>query len=389
MTTSREHTPKKVLLLIRSLNIGGAERQVVSLAKSLSELGIDVHVAVKVAGGPLEADLISIPNVKYHVLGSAGLIGKISHFFELRKLIKSNGFDATYGFMPVPNLALLLGRTIRHRPLIAWGIRSSDVDQSQYDFRVKLTMRLEKLLSRFADRIITNSQAALDEYREKGYPADKLSHVPNAINVDRFRPDPEAQETVREELGIDSEAPLIGIFARIHPMKDHGTFLDAARLLLDKTPNAKFICAGEVSEGFADHNNEVRAKAKKLNLDAAVQWLGPRTDPERLMASCDLTTLTSNSGEGFPNSVAESLACGTPCVPTDVGDGYLIVKDFMKRIAKFDSAALASEWRVQLDSVRNSNDDLSEKLRQSVVERYSPESIAKTTLNLLNRQRQI
>jgi len=385
MTTSRERAPKKILLLIRSLNIGGAERQVVSLAKSLSELGIDIHVAVKVAGGPLEADLMSIPNVKFHVLGSPGRIGKISYFFKLRKLIKSNGFDATYGFMPVPNLALLLARTIRNRPLIAWGIRSSDVDQSQYDFRVKLTMHLEKLLSRFADRIITNSQAALDEYRENGYPADKLSHVPNAINVDRFRPDSEAHALVREELGIDPEAPLIGIFARIHPMKDHGTFLDAARLLLDKTPYAKFICAGEVSEGFTDHNNTVRAKAKKLNLDDAVSWLGPRSDPERLMAACDITTLTSNSGEGFPNSVAESLACGTPCVPTDVGDGYLIVKDFVKPIAKFDSAALASEWRVQLDSVRNSNDELGEKLRQSVVERYSPESIAKATLNLLNR----
>jgi glycosyltransferase involved in cell wall biosynthesis len=385
MTTSRERAPKKILLLIRSLNIGGAERQVVSLAKSLSELGIDIHVAVKIAGGPLEADLMSIPNLKFHVLGRPGPIGKISYFFKLRKLIKSDGFDAAYGFMPVPNLALLVARTIRHRPLIAWGIRSSDVDQSQYDLRVKLTMRMEKLLSRFADRIITNSQAALDEYRNNGYPTDKLSHVPNAINVDRFRPDSEAKATVREELGIDYEAPLIGIFARIHPMKDHGTFLDAARLLLDETPNAKFICAGEVSEGFADHNSEIRAKAKKLNLDEAVSWLGPRTDPERLMAACDLTTLTSNSGEGFPNSVAESLACGTPCVPTDVGDGYLIVKDFVKPIAKFDSSALTSEWRKQLDSVRNTNDELSEKLRQSVVERYSPENIAKTTLNLLNR----
>jgi len=385
MTTSREHTPKKILLLIRSLNIGGAERQVVSLAKSLSELGIDIHVAVKVAGGPLEADLLSVPNVKFHVLGSPGLIGKISYFFKLRKLIKSNGFDATYGFMPVPNLALLVARTIRHRPLIAWGIRSSDVDQSQYDFRVKLTMRLEKLLSRFADRIITNSQAALDEYRGNGYPADKLSHVSNAINVDRFRPDSEAYTTVREELGIDPEAPLIGIFARIHPMKDHGTFLDAARLLLDETPNAKFICAGEVSEGFADHNRAVRAKAKKLNLDDAVSWLGPRTDPERLMAACDLTTLTSNSGEGFPNSVAESLACGTPCVPTDVGDGYLIVKDFAEPIAKSDSKALASSWQTQFQALANSNNEIGEKLRKSVIDRYSPQNIAKSTLDLLQR----
>jgi glycosyltransferase involved in cell wall biosynthesis len=356
----------------------------VSLAKSITALGVDVHVAVKVAGGPLEADLNAISKVKFHVLGSPGLVGKINYFFKLRKLINSNGFDAVYGFMPVPNLALLVARTIRHRPLIAWGIRSSDVDHSQYDFRVKLTMRLEKLLSRFADRVITNSQAALDEYRENGYPAGKLSHVPNAIDVDRFRPQPDDRATVREELGIDLEAPLIGIFARIHPMKDHETFLDAARLLLNEMPNAKFLCAGEVSEGFAEHNKKVRAKAKKLNLDAAVSWLGPRTDPEHLMAACDLTTLTSNSGEGFPNSVAESLACGTPCVPTNVGDGSIIVKDFVEPIAKFDSKTLASEWQAQLSALDQS-DDLGEILRRSVVERYSPESIAKTTLKLLRR----
>jgi glycosyltransferase involved in cell wall biosynthesis len=384
MAANIDHTPRKILLLIRSLNIGGAERQVVSLAKSLSELGNDIHVAVKVAGGPLETDLKAIPNVKFHVLGKPGLVGKISYFFKLRNLIKSNDFDATYGFMPVPNLALLVGRTIRHRPLIAWGVRSSDVDQTQYDLRVKLTMRLEKLLSRFADRIITNSQAALHEYRENGYPSDKLAHVPNAIDVDRFRPKPDERTTVRKELGIDLTASLIGIFARIHPMKDHETFLDAAELLLKELPDAKFICAGDVSEGFAEHNQKVRNKATELNLDNAIDWLGPRTDPERLMAACDLTTLTSNSGEGFPNSVAESLACGTPCVPTDVGDGSLIVEDFVEPIAKFDSKALASEWQAQLTAL-NQSDDLGEKLRRSVIERYSPENIAKTTLKLLQR----
>jgi glycosyltransferase involved in cell wall biosynthesis len=240
------------------------------------------------------------------------------------------------------------------------------------------------MLSRFADRIITNSQAALHEYRENGYPADKLAHVPNAIDVNRFRPLPGAREDVRQEFGIDSTVPLIGIFARIHPMKDHETFLDAVALILKEIPDARFICAGEVSEGFAEHNDKVSAKAKALNLDNAVLWLGPRTDPERLMAACDLTALTSNSGEGFPNSVAESLACGTPCVPTNVGDGSLIVEDFVKPIAKFDSKALASEWQAQLASLEQS-DDLGEKLRRSVIQRYSPENITKTTLELLRR----
>ena len=104
MSTAVGKEPKIILLLIRSLNIGGAERQVVSLAKSISTLGTEVHVAVKAGGGPLEIDLASVPNVQLHHLGERGTVGQFKYFLKLRELIKTNRYDAGYGNLYLPEL---------------------------------------------------------------------------------------------------------------------------------------------------------------------------------------------------------------------------------------------------------------------------------------------
>ena len=109
-------------------------------------------------------------------------------------------------------------------------------------------MRVEKWLSRFSDIVITNSQAALTEYRSAGYANSKVRHIPNAIDTERFKPDHQARVSIRNELNISHKATVIGIFARIHPMKDHITYLRSAKILIRKKPDTSFICAGSVSD---------------------------------------------------------------------------------------------------------------------------------------------
>ena len=180
----------KVLLHIRSLDIGGSERQVISIAKAVADICGEVHIAITVKGGQLEAEVEDIPNIYLHHINVKGLSGKVRYLLSLRSLIKSNKFDAVYGFLPIPNLALLIARTLRNRPFIAWGVRSSNLDLSQYSSRVKWAMRIEKWLARFADIVITNSQAALKEYQSAGYVKSKLRYIPNAIDTERFKPAP-------------------------------------------------------------------------------------------------------------------------------------------------------------------------------------------------------
>ena len=383
MTSSKAKHPKKILLLIRSLNIGGSERQVVSFAKTVSSHGIEVHVAVKTSGGPLEADLLDCEGVSLHHVGQNGVISRLTYLWRLRKLIKSNRFDAVYGFMPVPNLALLIARTLRNRPLIAWGVRSSELDTNMYGARIKWAMELERILARYADRVITNSQVALVEYQAKGYPVSKLIHIPNAIDVQRFQPNTNARQQLEAEIEIQPNTRIIGLFARIHPMKDHQTFLYAAKSLIKKYPNVRFLCAGEDSAGYENYADQIRHKATSLELENHVIWLGPRNDPEKLMAACDITTLTSNNGEGFPNSVAESLACGTPCIVTNVGDGPKIVNDQDAVVERGDAEELSRKWLALLNLIDNRAGPEEDELRNSILQRYLPDRIYEETLSKL------
>ena len=385
MKTQHGTRPQKILLLIRSLHIGGAERQVVSLAKSLTALGVVVHVAVKISGGPLESDLETIPGVTLRHLGGPGLVGRLRYLLQLRSLVRKQKYDAVYGFMPGPNLALLIAKTLPSSPFIAWGVRSSDVDTKLYSSRVRWTMRTEKWLSRFADRVITNSQVALEEYRLNGYRREKLVHVPNAIDTERFKFSPSARKNIRAKFGISKDDQVIGMFARIHPMKDHSTFLRAAQILIKTTPDVKFICAGETSHGYSDYAQNIKSTAAELGLSDKVLWIGPRTDIESLMPGCDITTLTSDSGEGFPNSVAESLACGTPCVVTDVGDASTIVADNGSTVPRNHPEALAKAWSVQLALNKSEDSQRAENARNSIIDRYSPSAIAEATINALTK----
>jgi glycosyltransferase involved in cell wall biosynthesis len=245
-------------------------------------------------------------------------------------------------------------------------------------------MRLEKWLSKFSNRVITNSAAALEEYRTKGYPYSKLEHIPNAISVDRFKPNSAARIQVVEELGVSKESFLIGIFARIHPMKDHMTFLKAAKLLVDEGLDVNFLCAGETSEGYSSYESRIRSSATAMGLDDRVLWIGPRQDPEVLMAACDITTLTSDSGEGFPNSVAESLACGTPCVSTDIGDAKLIIGDYGAAVPRGGSAELAAAWNLMIARSPEAVSADADGARKSIIDRFSPDSIAERSLVALS-----
>jgi glycosyltransferase involved in cell wall biosynthesis len=349
----------------------------------MAQIGVEVHIALTKSGGPLEADLLDTVNVHIHRINAAGLGGKLKYLLQLRSIIKFGQFDAVYGFLPVPNLALLVARTVQNRPIIAWGVRSSGLDLTQYNRRVKWTMKLEKWLSKLSNVVITNSEAALEEYRRSGYPIPKLQHVPNAIDVDRFKPDTDAGVAIRNELKISTDVPVIGLFARIHPMKDHKTFINAAKILVDLLPDVRFICAGATSEGYSQLESDIKKRALDLDLDKHILWLGSRNDPEKLISACNITTLTSDSGEGFPNAVAESAACGVLCVATDIGDTSTIVSDVIPVVPAKKPDHLANAWKSALELDPADKGQITVRLRQSIIERFSCETIAHLTLKTL------
>jgi glycosyltransferase involved in cell wall biosynthesis len=105
------------------------------------------------------------------------------------------------------------------------------------------------------------------------------------------------------------------------------------------------------------------------------------------MPACDLTTLSSDSGEGFPNSVAESMACGIPCVVTDVGDSAAIAPDISMVVQHGNPEELATAWISALQPAllqdQTKIDDTAIAARTSIIERYSPAEISRMTLAVL------
>ncbi len=126
----------------------------------------------------------------------------------------------------------------------------------------------------------------------------------------------------RDELNISSETLLIGHVGRYNPQKDHRTLIEAFSILKEKKLNFNAVIVGT---NLDNDNHKLVKILNENNLKDDVFLLGKRSDIPYVMNGIDLFVLSSAFGEAFPNVLNESMACGTPCVATDVGDSSIII----------------------------------------------------------------
>jgi glycosyltransferase involved in cell wall biosynthesis len=197
------------------------------------------------------------------------------------------------------------------------------MDFSRYRQTTALTVGLCAVLSTYVDKILVNSHAGLKHHAGLGYRRSRMVVVPNGFDPERFRPFPVHRASVRQELHLPAQARLVGMMARFDPQKDHATFFQAARMVTHCEPQAYFLLAGH---GLERHNPAVQSLIKRSGLTPVrLRLLGERSDIPRLMAGLDVLVSSSAFGEGFSNAIGEAMACGVPCVVTNVGDSAFIV----------------------------------------------------------------
>jgi len=195
---------------------------------------------------------------------------------------------------------------------------------ASYGQRTAIIIRLGALLSRCPTAIIYNSQTGARGHCAFGYRNGIEVVIPNGIDCQTFHPDEAARRQVRGQLGVDDNAILVGLIARYHPMKDHAGYLRAASLVMQAHPEARFLLAGK---GLTSDEPTIMKLIAKLQLEGRIFLLGERSDIPRLTAALDIACSASAWGEGFSNAIAEAMACGAPCVVTDVGDSAQIVAE--------------------------------------------------------------
>jgi glycosyltransferase involved in cell wall biosynthesis len=173
-------------------------------------------------------------------------------------------------------------------------------------------------------------------------------------------------------MSLSAGAVLIGMIARYHLVKDHATFLEAASLLLKSHNQVHFVLAGS---GVDMNNAQLRELLSRYDMSPHVHLLGHRKDIARLSAAMDIVSLSSYC-EGFPNAIGEAMACGVPCVATNVGDSALVVGDTGLIVPPRDPYALADAWKELIDMGIEHRQTLGMRARQRVVEKFSLDTIA-------------
>jgi glycosyltransferase involved in cell wall biosynthesis len=358
---------KKIVFLIRDLNYGGAQRQLATLVKNLDRQKFDISVLYFYANGALEKDLKD-RQIKLICLNKSGRWDLLRFFQTVRKHLNHIQPEILHGYLGEANLMALLFKPFYPSIKTILGIRGSYEDLLKtYGWLSILMFQIECYIARFADLIIVNSEAGKKYHVQQGFPADKTIVIPNGIDTEKFKPDSDARAKVRAEWKIADDLILIGLVGRLSLMKDHPNFLKAAALACQKRQNLRFVCVGV---GAADYSQQLYRLSEDLGLANKIIWAGARSDMPAVQNAIDIAVSASANGEGFSNVIGEAMACGVPCIVTDVGDSAAIVGDLGMVVPPQNPEALQSAIDTLADAIGN-NSHKPEQIRQQIVDNFS------------------
>lgn len=328
----------KVLHVITSLGQGGAETVLYRLAAASSSRV--EHVVVSLRDLSYYGPRLQQGGITVLALGMPQGPRALFALLRLYRIIADERPDVVQTWMYHADLlGGLIARWAGVKGLV-WGIRNSGLDAKKSSFPSRMIVRICALLSgRIPAAIACCSARAARIHKDIGYRADIFTVIPNGYDLARFAPDAEARARVRETWGVGPDETLLGMVGRWHPQKDHANLLHALARL--GSSDAHIRCA-LVGVGMDRSNTELVDLIEGQGLAAVVILAGPHDDIPAVMNALDLHVLSSSYGEAFPNVVAEAMACGTPCVVTDVGDAALIVGDTGWVVPPRDAGALAA-----------------------------------------------
>jgi glycosyltransferase involved in cell wall biosynthesis len=353
-----------IVHIITALGAGGAER-VLSLVASRLQKDTDTrHIVVSLADEGIYGAELRAAGVDVQCLHLKRGRFPVRGFFQLVRLLRDIRPDMVMTWLYHADLMGLLAARLAGIRNVAWNIRCTDIEFSQYSPITKLIVRALVYLSSLPAAIATNSFAGHRAHKELGYRARNWVWLPNGFDTELWRPDAADRTDVRRELGLSESDFVVGIVARVDPQKDHESFLRAAASLAPKYPNARFLLVGA---GTPELTVPDACKASTIAL-------GLRRDVPRLMRALDLLVCSSAYGEGFPNVCGEAMATGVPCVATDVGDSAFVIGDTGSIVPPRNAEALAGAIENHLLKPLGERQELAARARLRIDTNFSFQS---------------
>lgn len=333
---------EQVAYIITSLAMGGAQKVLLGLlANTQSTTRPPLVISLlKTEGLQTEFAKLGV-EIFYLELEKPSLI--LKKIATLKKIMTERQIKILYSFLHHANLFAVLLATLssKPKPAVIWGLHDTPVKKLYTRWQHRALFYLGVRLSRIPHKIILVSERSRQRYLEVGYPASSMELIPNGVPLSILQAEQISldRQALRAELGLASDALLIGSLTRAVPEKALPVML-AAFAQLNSSPNTHLVLVGE---GVDQDNTELQAQIAALGLQARVHTLGIRYDPQHLIRGFDLATLSSRS-EAFPLFLVEAMALGIPCVATDVGDIALIFGGNGLLVPVNDSKSLALAW---------------------------------------------
>jgi len=297
---------------------GGTERQLYLLASSLNSSLFRPIVAELNPSNSLLSTSKQVENFKVYHLPTQ----RFYNLYGLRQLsrlcliAKREKVDIIHTFFEKSEVMGWIVSRIADIPI--WITSRRDLGFKRKNIYKKIFAFTE----RNCKKCIANCIAVKDEtVRQEGLAREKIEVIYNGLELSQFQMH-NGENPLIEELVVDDGVPLVGMIADFNfEIKGHIYFLGAAKKILEKIPNVRFILVGDGP--LRPLYEEV---AQELRVEKNVYFLGKRTDVPAIINSLDISVLSSIS-EGFSNVILESMAAGKPVVATNVGGSKEMMLD--------------------------------------------------------------
>lgn len=325
----------KILHVITGLTDGGAEAVLSRLCAHDAE---SHHTVVSLMDDGKYGPLLRQDGVAVYSLGMSRGRVNARALLRLWRLIRAEQADLVQTWMYHADLlGGILARLAGVR--VVWGIHHSTLEPGKSKQSTIKVAKVCALLSRFVPtRIICCSQRAAEIHKTQGYAADKLRVIPNGYDLSQFRPNESARTRLRNEWAATDDLPVVGMVARFNPQKDHFNLISALGKL--KRAEKAYRCI-LIGAAIKRDNTELIDAIRAEDIEDLILLYEHRSDIADVMNALDIHILSSAYGEAFPNVLCEAMACGTPCITTDVGDAALIVGESGWVVPPSNSEALA------------------------------------------------
>jgi len=376
----KSHNSSKINILhiITDLDIGGSEIMLIKLLYHLKKDRFKNFVVSLKSNNPLKK-FLKDKNILIYELNLDYSRNKFNKVLNLLKIIKNYKPDIIHTLLYHADLiGIIIGKFILNKKVI-WNIRCSNMNLKKYGKSGYLVFKLCSNLSNFPNSIIFNSEIGKYYHINKGYCPKESYIIPNGFDLSVFKPDNIKRELFRAKYNINKNCICIGIASRYDMMKDHDNFLMAASLIKNKLKNIKFLMCGN---NVDPDNKDLISKINYYDLHKNVILLGKLSNIIPFYQSLDIYCSSSSFGEGFPNAVGEAMACGVPCVVTDVGDCKKIVKGVGLVVPPKNSNELSKAMLKLINMSKQERKSLGLKAREKIKKNYDIKNIVKQYENL-------